>query len=250
MNELANITNDDTLTMSSREIAELCEKRHPDVKRDIETMFSDLNFNVSNFAHIYLDTRNREQTEYLLPKDLTITLITGYRADLRFKVVKRLEEYEAVGVRPVASPREVRLSLKDNLAFGKLMGLTGNQLAIAANQATRAMTSFDVMAAMNVTHLVAPQNEQLLTPSSIGKRLGGVSPQSVNALLAENGFQERFRDSQDRPYYEPTSKGRNLGAQMQDTGKRHSNGTPVRQLKWPSSTVDVLETIMTGSEPA
>ena len=93
MNDLTNISNE--MTMGSREIAELCEKRHPDVKRDIEKMLSDIGMgDVSRFAHIYLDGRNRQQTEYLLPKDLTLTLVTGYRADLRYKVVKKLEQLE------------------------------------------------------------------------------------------------------------------------------------------------------------
>jgi phage regulator Rha-like protein len=70
-------------TMSSREIANLTGKRHPDVKRDIQTMASELKVNVSSFAHIYLDGRNREQTEYLLDREHTDCLLTGYSAGLR-----------------------------------------------------------------------------------------------------------------------------------------------------------------------
>ena len=49
---------------------------------------------MSKFAHIYFDSQNRQQTEYLLPKDLTMSLVTGYRADLRYRVIKRVEELE------------------------------------------------------------------------------------------------------------------------------------------------------------
>ncbi len=66
--------------MSSREIAELTGKRHPDVKRDIEKTLKDLGEDVSSFAHIYLDTMNREQTEYRLDRELTETLLLGYSA--------------------------------------------------------------------------------------------------------------------------------------------------------------------------
>lgn len=94
MNDLTITGN--TLTMSSREIAELCEKRHPDVKRDVENMLRELGINVSSFAHIYRDARNREQREFLLDRELTETLITGYSIALRHKVIRRLHELERV----------------------------------------------------------------------------------------------------------------------------------------------------------
>jgi len=89
------IASANTITMSSREIAELTGKRHPDVKRDIERMLSDLEEDVSNFAHIYSDSMNREQTEFRLDRELTETLLLGYSAPLRLKVIRRLRELEA-----------------------------------------------------------------------------------------------------------------------------------------------------------
>lgn len=89
------------LTMSSREIAELVEKQHKHVLRDIEKMLQDIggsNFGPSDFEHEYTTAQNKQAKEYRLPKDLTVTLITGYRADLRYKVVKRLEEMEAQSI--------------------------------------------------------------------------------------------------------------------------------------------------------
>ncbi len=51
----------DQKTMTSREIAELTGKRHPDVKRDIETVLVDVEIDVSKFAHIYRDSMSRDQ---------------------------------------------------------------------------------------------------------------------------------------------------------------------------------------------
>lgn len=90
----SNYENVSRTTMSSREIAELTGKRHPDVKRDIQAMASELEEDVSDFAHIYLDSMNREQTEYLLDKELTETLLTGYSAKMRRAVVRRWTELE------------------------------------------------------------------------------------------------------------------------------------------------------------
>lgn len=80
--------------MSSREIAALTGKRHPDVKRDVQTMAADLKEDVSKFARIYLDGMNRKQTEYLLDREHTDCLLTGYSAPLRMAVVRRWRELE------------------------------------------------------------------------------------------------------------------------------------------------------------
>lgn len=94
--QLSTIVNTSTtLTMSSREIASLVDKRHPDVKRDILNMFEQLKEDVSSFAHTYTDSQNRQQTEYKLSKDLTITLVSGYNAALRLAIIKRWQELEA-----------------------------------------------------------------------------------------------------------------------------------------------------------
>jgi phage regulator Rha-like protein len=87
-----------TFTMSSREIAHLSEKKHNNVLRDIEKMIQDipvLRFEPRDFEAPYIDRRGKSQREIHLPKDLTVTLITGYRADLRYRIVKRLEELES-----------------------------------------------------------------------------------------------------------------------------------------------------------
>lgn len=84
-----------TLTMSSREIAELCGKRHDNVMADINKMLRDIGLNAPDFSGTYVTAQGNTYECFHLPKDLTVTLITGYRADLRYKVVKRLEELEA-----------------------------------------------------------------------------------------------------------------------------------------------------------
>ena len=81
-------------TMGTRVIAELCEKEHRNVKRDCDVMFASLNLDALKFEHIYLDSMNRQQTEYLLDEELTMTLVTGYNIVLRNRVIKRWKELE------------------------------------------------------------------------------------------------------------------------------------------------------------
>ena len=81
-------------TMSSREIANLTGKRHDNVKRDIVAMLKDLKVDALSFEDIYLDGRNREQVQYLLDREHTDCLLTGYSAPMRMKVIRRWRELE------------------------------------------------------------------------------------------------------------------------------------------------------------
>jgi phage antirepressor YoqD-like protein len=112
MNQLMQI--DKPVTMSSREIADICEKLHRNVVRDIQRMIKELKLDVLSFEHIYQDSQNRAQTEYLLPRDLTETLLTGYSIPLRHRVVTRLRELESVSqprsMIPQTLPEALRLA--------------------------------------------------------------------------------------------------------------------------------------------
>lgn len=84
----------DVTKMSSREIATLTGKQHKNVKRDVEVMLEDLKEDKLKFEHIYLDTINRKQSEYLLDREHVECLLTGYSAQLRMKVIRRLRQIE------------------------------------------------------------------------------------------------------------------------------------------------------------
>ena len=87
-----------TPTMSSREIAELCDKEHRHVLRDIDNLNETYEkIPLPNFGQGYYtadSTGNQQHREYLLTKEQCIDLITGYRADLRIKINRRWQELE------------------------------------------------------------------------------------------------------------------------------------------------------------
>lgn len=84
-------------TMSSREIAQLCNKDHRHVLRDID----DLNatYDVMALPKVgqsdYIADNGQSYRQYLLNKEQTIDLITGYRADIRIRINRRWQELEA-----------------------------------------------------------------------------------------------------------------------------------------------------------
>lgn len=118
MNDLTITTGEGPATMSSREIADLCEKRHDNVVRDIETMLDALELGHLKFEGTYLDAQRKARKCYNLPRDLTMTLITGYSIPLRKRVIDRLNELEQYAASPQAAlndPAMLRHLLLENV---------------------------------------------------------------------------------------------------------------------------------------
>jgi Uncharacterized phage-encoded protein len=88
-----------TLTMTSREIAGLTGKRHDNVVSDIKKMMAELKEDALKFQGIYLDSMNREKVEFQLDRELTDTLLTGYSAVLRRKVIARWRDLESTQIK-------------------------------------------------------------------------------------------------------------------------------------------------------
>lgn len=89
--------------MSSKEISELTGKEHKHVIRDIQVMLEALK-DGPNLDHVEILREHRGYiASILLPKDLTITLVTGYNVVMRHRIVTRWQELEAQVAAPVAS---------------------------------------------------------------------------------------------------------------------------------------------------
>ena len=116
----------------------------------------------------------------------------------------------------------------------EVAGIKDNQLSIALDKIYTSYTGQSALKTGEVT-LVAPTNNQLLNPTDIGQHFG-VSAQKINNLLVRKNYQRRLPNGK----YEPLELGEPY-AVMLDTGKHHSDGTPVRQLKWDSGIIDELE---------
>lgn len=247
--ETRNIGAAATETVDARRLHAFLEVRS-EFRNWIKNRITDFGFEEgSDFTTTVKNYRGGERRDYYVTLDMAKELsmvernAKGKQARQYFIACEKRAQAKARHVSPAARTdvgREYRLMMQANVRWARMAGLTGNQALLAANQATTALTGIDTLGLLGVPRLTAPQNEALLTPSDIGKRLDNISARAVNLLLCEQGLQDAFRDAKGHVYYEATEDGIAAGGVMQDTGKRHSSGTPVRQLRWASSVIDLL----------
>lgn len=105
MNDLLNVNNNE-VAITSRDIASLTNKQHKNVKRDIEVQLKE---DTLKFGHTYLDSMNREQTEYVLPKNIALGIVSGYSFELRMKIINRLDELEKQANKPLTIADQIQL---------------------------------------------------------------------------------------------------------------------------------------------
>ena len=137
MNDLTTITAMTGRTMSSREIAELTGKEHKHVMRDVRELVEQGAIDGSKIGPIsYKDAYGREKPEYLLDFDATMTLVTGYNANLRAAVIRRWRELETGEAKP-AIPKDLPSALR---AYAE--EVEKNQALRLENEAMRPKAAF------------------------------------------------------------------------------------------------------------
>ena len=124
---------------------------------------------------------------------------------------------------------------KQGAQLARAMGFAKNMIALSANNLARKVTGVDVLEYLGATHLVADERGRTYTPTELGKMCEPpVSGLKFNRLLEETGLQSN-KDG----YWIPTDAAGKLFEWL-DTGKRHSNGTPVKQIKWFPMVLDKI----------
>jgi len=121
----------------------------------------------------------------------------------------------------------------------RALGLDKNVAAISANQYIRTVTGHNLLEGFGATHLPAErQDTQWFTPTELSPE-AQVSARKLNEALAAAGLQERRGK-----VWELTPAG-HAYARLFDTGKKHSSGTLVQQIKWAPAVLQQLR--QTGS---
>lgn len=134
MNQLINVKNDHGFpAMTSLEIAGLCEKRHDHVCRDIKVMLEQLNIQSPQIWGDYRDDLGRAYPCFHLPKDLCLTLVSGYNVILRKRIIDRWLELEQESKPAIPQSFSEALRLAADLEEQKQR--LSEELAVAAPKA-------------------------------------------------------------------------------------------------------------------
>jgi Rha family phage regulatory protein len=175
-----------TLTMTSREIAELTGKDHSNVMRDIRAMVdaisTDSNLNPCSKSTTYTGKDGRQYPQYELDKDTCLTLLLGYDAVARMKVVKRWQELEA-GAAPALNMRDPR-----QMAMAALQLIEVNQELQATIDQQQQKIAEDAPKVDGFDRIAKSDGSLCLTDAA--KTLQ-IQPRKLTQLLQEKGWMYR-----------------------------------------------------------
>lgn len=141
-------------------------------------------------------------------------------------------------MKPGAITPDVAANLEATIKVAKLFGYEGNQALFSANKSILKAHGIDCMDSLEIKALEAPDKIQYFTPTLLGKKIG-LSPTKFNLKLEAAGLQRGERDTKNRRVWVVTEEGK-LHCQLLDTGKKTGEGTPVMQIKWAESVIDLL----------
>lgn len=163
-------------TMSSREIAQLCQKRHDNVCNDIRI----LNETYEKMGllkikdTLYTNEQNGQQyREYLLTKEQSIDLVTGYNRELRIAINRRWQELES----------------SQSLALPNFTDPAEAAIAWANEYKAKQALTIELKAAEpKINHYdKVVERKNLLNATQVGEKLDGMSAIILNRHLAELG---------------------------------------------------------------
>ena len=183
---------------------------------------------------------------YNLPKREAALMVMSESYKVQAAVYDRMTALEDE-VNTPANGRKVEMAAiastaEAAIALAKMFGFTGNHALLSADRATNMFIGISPLKLLGA-ELIAESKDRILTPTELGKLIG-ISAQKINVALCDAGLQAKSSDG--LSVYDLTEKGKPF-AELLDVGKKHSDGTPVKQIKWYAR---VLELISTNSSIA
>ncbi len=175
----------------------------------------------------------------------------SYSYELQAKVYDRwklLESEQSVSIvhqSPADPYKKLQMDMAATLSaveFAERIGFEKNQALLSADRLIKKRLNFSPLEEMQQAALIAPVQEMTYTPTELGRFYSpAYSPVIMNLMLQQAGMQERINDR-----WTPTEKGKPF-SEILDVGKAHSDGTPVKQVKWYKAVKDQLLPVVNES---
>lgn len=231
---------EDVIKTTSRIVAKKFDKAHKNVLRNINILMQHVD--ITNFEPInYLDSQGRNQVEYEMDKKGFMLLAMRFTGTEALKVqiafvdaFEAMEKYIKNGIKEVVVHKAETVigEFKAYTEAAKLFGLNDNQAVLCSNKTVKRLYGIDIHANLQI-EMKSPVQERMFNPTDLGKIIG-LSSQSMNKKLEANGMQTKVGE-----VWAPSEKAK-VFCVLLDTNKKHSDGTPIQQLKWYESVLKEL----------
>ena len=225
---MKDLVTDTPVLMSSKQIADVVDKRHDNVKRTIETLAKQGVISQPQIEDGIKSANGVIEKLYMVNERDSYIVVAQLCPEFTAKLVDYWQATkDTPQTLPLMTRQEQALRLTPHaMLAAKAYGFEGNQAILSADKAVKGITGVSTLLLMGV-ELKKEVQTLNLTPTEIGKQLNPpISAIATNKKLESLGYQEKLGDS-----WSPTQKGKPYAIFL-DTGKKHSDGTPITQLKW------------------
>ena len=232
MNVIQNIEK----TMSSKQIADVVDSRHDSVKRTIERLVEKAIISQPPLVDGEKSANGVIEKLYMVNERDSYVVVAQLCPEFTAKLVDYWQETKnkyQTGSLDQRQEQALRLT-KWAVEAAKAYGFEGNQAFLSADKAVKQITGVSSLGLLQI-ELKNEHQTLNLTPTEIGKQLNTkLSAVAVNKLLESLNYQEKLGSA-----WVPTLRGKPYAIFL-DTGKKHSDGTPITQLKWLSTIIPHL----------
>lgn len=231
-----NVIQNTEKTMSSKQIADVVDSRHDSVKRTIERLVEKAIISQPPLVDGEKSANGVIEKLYMVNERDSYVVVAQLCPEFTAKLVDYWQETKnkyQTGSLDQRQEQALRLT-KWAVEAAKAYGFEGNQAFLSADKAVKQITGVSSLGLLQIE--LRNEHQTLnLTPTEIGKQLNPkLSAVAVNKLLESLNYQEKLGSA-----WVPTPKGKPYAIFL-DTGKKHSDGTPITQLKWLSTIIPHL----------
>ncbi len=188
-----------------------------------------------------VDSLGREQQAIIVAESAATYLLSRSNTEkgrelnrfIHVEVLPSIRKTGSYSIPPTPAPklsREERYRLgvyRDAVKTARLIGFEGNMALLSADNYCKSTLGVSVLAGLGATHLLADERGRVYTPTELGKLLDPpLSAVKLNLALEAAGLQRKEMGG-----WLPRDDAEGL-FEWADTGKKHSSGLPVKQLRW------------------